>query len=67
MSYCDLNENPEIHLKILKEVTQALGETSELEELIAAILKLLKKKCWNETKHSFNCRSSIPRINDGSE
>src|SRR5438045_597254 len=37
------NESPELHLQILKEVTAALSETSDLESTLTAILRLLKK------------------------
>ena len=41
--YCDLSENPELHLTILQEVTAALSESSDLESTLAAIARLLKK------------------------
>lgn len=41
--YCDLNESPELHLKILREVTAALSESRDLDTTLEAIVKLLKK------------------------
>ncbi|MBI3556161.1 MAG: GAF domain-containing protein, partial [Deltaproteobacteria bacterium] len=43
MTFCNLNESPELHLQILKEVTAALSESSDLEATLTAILRLLKK------------------------
>ena len=37
------DENPELHLQILKEVTAALSESSDLDATLTAILRLLKK------------------------